>query len=66
MTPAVPTRTPRPGGHAGAEDDAEAVESVWPEPPLPATAKERNRIRNHLVFLALAMMVAQALSCWSR
>jgi hypothetical protein len=66
MTAAVPTRTPRSGGRSGAEDDGEAVESVWPEPPRPATAKERNRIRNHLVFLALAMTVAQALSCWNR
>lgn len=39
---------------------------VWPEPSLPAIAKERNKVRNALVLLALSTIVAQLVSCWNR
>jgi hypothetical protein len=40
----------------------EDAESVWPEPPLPAGPRDRRKIRNQLIVLALAGPVAYLIS----
>lgn len=45
---------------------AAPVDSAGREPVLPASMEERRSIGNRLLFLALALVVAQLTSCWIR
>lgn len=61
----------RQDGVLGAQADSkgwkpEDAGSVWREAPLPANPRERRTIRNQLIVLALAALVAHLISLMSR